>query len=139
MEDDQPIFAILSSLHDNPGHCPPTQSEINVTLSYALTKTAENYCGNKKCTNINMQYSQCSSLQLRIFSDTHNRQEAVYTRTSSLQGGISACQAFSTVTYNLQTTSACTPHLPPQQRGGSPCTSIQHPTAYTLLGPLTYH
>ena len=27
------------------------------------------------------------------------------------------------------------PHLPSQQWGVSPCTSRQHPTAYTLLGP----
>ena len=55
----------------------------------------------KKYTNINMQYSvhHFSPESLVQSSDTYNRQEAVYTRTSSLQqGGIGACQAFSTDT-----------------------------------------
>ena len=34
------------------------------------------------------------------------------------------------VTYNLQTTSACMPHLPPKQRGVSLCTF--HTTSYRL-------
>ena len=64
-----------------------------------LTKTAGNYVETKNVqTQIIMQYSvhHFSSESLVQSSDTYNRQEAVYTRTSSLQGGIGACQAFST-------------------------------------------
>ena len=63
-------------------------------------KNSRKLCGNKNVqTQIIMQYGvdhHFSSESLVQSSDTYNRQEAVYTRTSSLQGGIGACQAFST-------------------------------------------
>ena len=79
--------------------------ERNFTFIYThismstLTKTAGNYVETKNVqTQIIMQYSvhQFCSESLVQSSDSYNRQEAVYTRTSSLQGGIGACQAFST-------------------------------------------
>ena len=52
--------------------------------SYNTHKNSRILCGNKKCTNIDMQYSvhHFSSESLVQSSDTYNRQEAVYTRTS---------------------------------------------------------
>ena len=57
-------------------------------------KNSRNYVETKS-----VQTQICSILFITSLvqsSDTYNRQEAVYTRTSSLQGGIGACQAFST-------------------------------------------
>ena len=59
-------------------------------------KTAENYVETKSVqTQICSILFITSSESLVQSSDSYNRQ-AVYTRTSSLQGGIGACQAFST-------------------------------------------
>ena len=82
-----------------------------------------------------MQYSVhlFSSESLVQSSDTYNRQEQCtrghhHCRVALVHVRLSVLTH--AVTYNLQTTSACMPHLPPQQRGVSPCTS--HTTSYRL-------